>query len=69
MVEFRNQVSRSVVESQGMKSPSRACVYVVSSRKLGFNNMVIKLDDRLSFILWHFQATFNSTVSHPLDQL
>lgn len=66
MMEFRNQVSRSVVESQGKKLPSRACVYVVSSRKLSLNNVVIKLDDRLGFILRHFQATFNSTASHPL---
>lgn len=69
MMEFHNQVSRSAVESQGKKSPSRACVYVVSSRKLGFTNVVIKLDDRLSFILQHFQATFNSPFSHPLAQL
>lgn len=60
---------RSVVESQGMKLLSGACVYAVSSRKLGFNNMVIKLDERLSFILRHFQATSNSAVRHPLVEL
>lgn len=69
MMEFHNQVSRSVVESQGKKSPSGACVYVVSSRKLSLNNVVIKSDDRLSFILRHFQETFNSSVSHSLVQL